>query len=526
MNKIKLLLILLTMILNTTCFAQFAGGTGTYEDPYLIQTAEQLDQIRNYMTSSFRQDADIDLGVPPWNENGGWPAIGYYDPWNNSTSFRGNYNGGGYKIENLYRDTLSTTWAGLFGSTRGCILENINLINFNIMATGGTLGGLTSISYNDSWSNINVEGSIKGSSQMGLISSFFQGYNIKNCQAKGELKSTSSGFVGGIVGMCNADSIMNCYAEVKIASHAYMTGGLIGQDIDTGYIKDCYTKAYITVTEGYTFGGFIGKTSAENRDKFILNCYSEGSVYSDYLNTGNRAGGFIGSTGGYPYFVNIDNCYSKASSAANDMSGGFVGRAYDSTNITNCYSAGSVNGNTNAGGFIGFIEYPESVFVTNCYWDKETSGIDSSAAGVGRTTAEMTVPVYGSNTYVGWDFGNVWADDIYNLNEGYPRLEWACGIEDNDDAFVAEDRGFDLYQNYPNPFNPVTKIKFALAKTADVKLSVYNINGQKVAKLLNEKMKSGFHSVFFDGEILNSGVYYYVLEVEGITQSRRMLLIK
>jgi hypothetical protein len=83
-----------------------------------------------------------------------------------------------------------------------------------------------------------------------------------------------------------------------------------------------------------------------------------------------------------------------------------------------------------------------------------------------------------------------------------------------------------LYQNYPNPFNPVTQIRFALAKTADVKLSVYNIAGQIVAELVNGKKKSGFHTVFFNGEKLNSGVYYYILEVDGIAQSRRMLLIK
>ena len=85
---------------------------------------------------------------------------------------------------------------------------------------------------------------------------------------------------------------------------------------------------------------------------------------------------------------------------------------------------------------------------------------------------------------------------------------------------------FTLYQNYPNPFNPVTSIKFALAKTADVKLSVYNISGQLVSQLANGTMNAGIHAVDFDGSKLNSGVYYYTLEVDGRAMTRRMVLMK
>jgi hypothetical protein len=654
MNNIKLLLILLITVSSKICYSQFAGGTGTYEDPYLIQTADQLNQVRNYMTSSFRQIADIDLGVPPWNQGTGWNPIGDYIWTDPTKSFRGNYDGGGYKILNMQIVNFDRSFQGLFGSTDGCVLKNINIVNCNIDSPKSFIGGVTGISYEDTWSNINVDGYIKGASQIGLISSFFEGYAIKYCHSIGEIISTGGGFVGGLVGQCNADSIMNCSAEVNISSYAYMTGGLIGQDIDSGYIKDCYAKANITVTDGYNYGGFIGKTSAENRDKFILNCYSEGSVCSDSLNTGNRTGGFIGSTGGYPYFVNIDDCYSKASSYGTDMSGGFVGRAYDNTNISNCYSTGNVQGNTNVGGFIGYIEYPASVFITNCYWDTETSGQLTSAAGEGRTTAEMTLP-YSGDTYVGWDFGSVWADDIYNLNEGYPRLQWTCGTsrtiginirksdgslfdfsgespdpdgkdgvtffaymksrpaerllnssegcgytyntsatpqlsacmvnignfpsewaEGDSIVFVIQHElgkaangltktfmipgGFSsvyfgytagyvfdgpwritdpsllesnvvpvetaLFQNYPNPFNPVTQVKFALAKTADVRLSVYNIAGQKVAELANGAKNAGYHTVDFDGSRFNSGVYYYSLEIEGKNITKKMLLTK
>jgi tetratricopeptide (TPR) repeat protein len=84
----------------------------------------------------------------------------------------------------------------------------------------------------------------------------------------------------------------------------------------------------------------------------------------------------------------------------------------------------------------------------------------------------------------------------------------------------------ELFQNYPNPFNPVTQIKFALAKTANVKLSVYNINGQQVAELSNGSRQAGVHAVDFDGSRLNSGVYYYTLETDGKTMTKKMVLTK
>jgi len=83
-----------------------------------------------------------------------------------------------------------------------------------------------------------------------------------------------------------------------------------------------------------------------------------------------------------------------------------------------------------------------------------------------------------------------------------------------------------LFQNYPNPFNPVTQIKFDLVKAGIVRLSVYNINGQKVAELLNGVQNAGIHTVEFDGSKLNTGVYYYTLETDGLSVTNKMVLMK
>ena len=109
-------------------------------------------------------------------------------------------------------------------------------------------------------------------------------------------------------------------------------------------------------------------------------------------------------------------------------------------------------------------------------------------------------------------------------------LDKLTGVEDKGNPAGITDaeipKTATLYQNYPNPFNPVTQIKFALAKTAEVKLSVYNIAGQLVSQLASGVRQVGVHSVDFDGSKLNSGVYYYTLEVDGKAMTKKMVLTK
>jgi predicted acyl esterase len=86
--------------------------------------------------------------------------------------------------------------------------------------------------------------------------------------------------------------------------------------------------------------------------------------------------------------------------------------------------------------------------------------------------------------------------------------------------------GLTLFQNYPNPFNPTTTIQFALPKTSFVTLNIYNILGQLVNTLVNERRSSGSYKINFDASHYPSGIYFYKLSAGEFVQVRKMLLIR
>ncbi len=87
--------------------------------------------------------------------------------------------------------------------------------------------------------------------------------------------------------------------------------------------------------------------------------------------------------------------------------------------------------------------------------------------------------------------------------------------------------GFSLSQNYPNPFNPTTVISYQLSVSSVASLKIYDVLGNEVATLVNEKQNAGSYSVDFDGSNFSSGVYFYKLKVnENIIDTKRMVLLK
>lgn len=85
---------------------------------------------------------------------------------------------------------------------------------------------------------------------------------------------------------------------------------------------------------------------------------------------------------------------------------------------------------------------------------------------------------------------------------------------------------FYLGQNYPNPFNPSTNIPFELSKSSNIELSIHNILGQKIATLAQGKYNAGTHLISWDATSHSSGIYFYKLNSDGLTQTRKLMLIK
>jgi hypothetical protein len=96
---------------------------------------------------------------------------------------------------------------------------------------------------------------------------------------------------------------------------------------------------------------------------------------------------------------------------------------------------------------------------------------------------------------------------------------------------VAAPVAFDLSQNYPNPFNPSTNIKYQLPQAVQVSLTIYNMLGQQVRKLVSAQQPAGYHTVVWDGRDnfgrrVPSGVYHYRLQAGNFTVTKRMLMAK
>jgi agmatine/peptidylarginine deiminase len=85
---------------------------------------------------------------------------------------------------------------------------------------------------------------------------------------------------------------------------------------------------------------------------------------------------------------------------------------------------------------------------------------------------------------------------------------------------------FTLYQNYPNPFNPVTNIKFDIPRNSYVKLKIYDISGREIAVLTDAYLTPASYKFTWDAANFSSGIYFFKLEANGFSQTKRMILIK
>lgn len=232
----------------------FAGGDGTEITPYLVATAEQLNNVRNHLGAHFLQVADIDLGVAPWNQDEGWLPLG-----ENGAPFTGFFDGAGHMISGLFINR-STLGVGLFGYLAGATVVNVRLEGVSIANPGNNTGALA------------------GAQQLPASS-------ITRVSATGAVSSMGTN-TGGLIGYANGAMLSESRADVAVTGDRSV-GGLVGS-MDGGEIRDSYATGLVAGTgdEG-RIGGLVGnKIGGE-----VLRSYAAGAVTSV---GGSPSGGLAG----------------------------------------------------------------------------------------------------------------------------------------------------------------------------------------------------------------------------------------
>ena len=138
----------------------FSGGTGTKDDPYRITTAAELEQLRNFPQAHFRQMADINLGVAPWNTGQGWKPLGR----GSEKAFSGSYDGNGFKILNLTINMPDSSYVGFFGRVAAAVIKGVTLVNTSVKGKD-FVGALAGQAIGGNYSALRVSGNVTGAGE-------------------------------------------------------------------------------------------------------------------------------------------------------------------------------------------------------------------------------------------------------------------------------------------------------------------------------------------------------------------------
>ncbi|WP_167815196.1 InlB B-repeat-containing protein [Sporolactobacillus shoreae] len=269
--------------------SSFAGGNGTAEDPWMIATPQQLDNVRNDLSAHYQLVNDIDLSSyvsssgAGYHGGAGWEPIG-----NESTTFTGTFDGQGHKIIGLQINRPSSNFIGLFGDVGlGGKVEDIGIEGGSVsgnMHIGGLAGSNDGGSIVNSYSSCIVYGD-RGTG--GLVGRNLG--NITNTYATGNVNGRDG--AGGLVGYGYGGGINNTYATGRVNGTSSV-GGLVGINAGSTILNSFYN----TETTGQSdTGRGTPKTTAEMKTS---------STYTDAgWDFDNTWGINSAVNGGYPFFV-------------------------------------------------------------------------------------------------------------------------------------------------------------------------------------------------------------------------------
>lgn len=138
------------------------------------------------------------------------------------------------------------------------------------------------------------------------------------------------------------------------------------------------------------------------------------------------------------------------------------------------------------------------------------------------------------NTVIGWGSANPTMTEVDPNGNIVYELAFPIGIVSyrayrqtwSEGAHKPYPAAYYLHQNFPNPFNPITSIRYDVSENGYVTLKIYDMLGREIRTLVSENLGVGKYQTTFDASGLASGVYFYKLDVNGYTESRKMMLVK
>jgi hypothetical protein len=311
------------------------------------------------------------------------------------TQFTGVFDGNSHTISYLTITTPTKDFIGLFGYV-GSGGQIKNLGSENVSLTGRyAVGGLVGLNNNGSIINCYSTGTISGYFYVGGLvgENAFASATLTSCYATVSVSGNTH--VGGLVGFNYQGLLTSCHATSSVSATGDRIGGLAGSD-SSGRIVSCYSTGTISSPGGDNLGGLVGFSSGT-----IERCWSSCSLWCSYSGSSYSFGGLVG------YFTTgvIRNSFATGEVGSDNFmnwhSGGLAGTFKDGT-IIDCYSTGRVKGVYNVGGFIGMQEGGD---VTNSYSTGYVNGLNACEGGFigvksGGTVTNCFWDKYTSNLYV------------------------------------------------------------------------------------------------------------------------------
>jgi len=303
----------------TAATSAFGGGTGVLGDPYIVETAGQMNLVRYYSESYFRLGNSIDM-----SSYANWEPICQGYP-----GFTGNFDGNGCTLSNLTSDTTGQDKnGGLFGTMLDATITDLDIATADITAdrhSGICLGEAKGAC---TLTGITVSGSVTSPGACGGIMGATTGPStINNCHADATLTGATN--AGGVAGQITTATITECSnrGTIKTSGTAgYFVGGLVGNINGTGSLTNCYNQGNVEATNvGAIAGGAVGRVIIAAGSSTLTNCYS-----AAILSGSGTLNAFLGSktTMGAGKVVIVSSYYdSDIAGTASDTDNGANGNA-------------------------------------------------------------------------------------------------------------------------------------------------------------------------------------------------------